>query len=345
MAKKKTTSKKKAKKKLKFQFNDRNRLILGLSLLFIAILLLIALVSFFFNWQYDQSNLTLTPKGEPAKNLVGKLGAIIGNTLIYKGFGAMSLLIPLTLFYSGMFIIAKKPWLNHVKRWLWTIIYMYAGVFLLALIFPTNYLWSGVFGKEIAFFTHQIFGKAGQVILLIFILLTILSVKLGLDADKIHSFFKSINWSLYKKKTAKQTVREAEDDNEPLIPTQDIGIMQLDDDMVITPPVDEETVEDSLTNDANDSSEKPEEKPTTEMEIRIAGDEEILEKASELVDAQGPFDPRLELPDYRFPNFDLLKDYGSTDITYNEKELKRNKDKIVKTLLDFKIKISKLGKR
>jgi len=342
MAKKKTTSKKKTTKKLDFKLNDRNRLILGLSLLFIAILLLIALVSFFFNWQYDQSNLSLTPKGEPAKNLVGKLGAVIGNTLIYKGFGVMSLLIPLTLFYTGLLVIAKKTWLNYVKRWLWTIIYMYAGVFLLALIFPTNYLWSGVFGKEIAFFTHQIFGRAGQVILLIFILLTILSVKLGLDSDKIHGFFNSINWSLHKKKPAKHTVEEAEDDNEPLIPTQDIGIMQLDDDMVITPPVEEETIEDSSANDANDTTEKPEPKPTTEMEIRVAGDEEILEKATELVDAQGPFDPRLELPDYRFPNFDLLKDYGSTDITYNEKELKRNKDKIVKTLLDFKIKISKI---
>jgi len=343
MAKKKTTSKKKAAKKLDFQLNDRNRLILGLSLLFIAFLLLIALISFFFNWQYDQSNLVLTPKGEPAKNLAGKLGAIIGNLLIYKGFGIMSLLIPVTLFYSGLLIISKKPWINHFKRWFWTITYMYIGVFLLALIFPDNYLWSGIFGKEIAFFTLQIFGKLGRILVLIFFILSVLSIKLGLDSEKIHQFFSTFNLSFLKKKKTQSQEETIGEDDEAQILTKDIGIMQLDDDMVITPPVDEETIDTTDKNIAETNIDKPvKSEEVADMSIKIAGDEEILEKASQLVESQGAFDPRLELSEYRFPNFDLLKDYGATDITYNEKELKRNKDKIVKTLLDFKIKISKI---
>ncbi len=342
MAKKKQTKKtKKTLTKQSFQLNERNRLILGLTLIFIALLLFVAVISFFFNWKFDQSNLVLTTQGEPAKNLAGKLGAIIGNTLVYKGFGVLSLLIPFGILYSGLLIIAKKPWINHLKRWLWFFIYMYTGAFLLALIFPSNYLWSGLFGKEMAFFSKQIFGSVGSVLVLLLVLLAIISIKLGLDAEKIHRFFTSIKVPVKKKATLQETENIDKDaDDEPLIPTQDVGIMTLDDDLIIKNPVEEESVVE--TKREPETSEPDKNEDQTQMHVSIAGDEEIIDKAAHLVEQQGPFDPRLELPDYRFPTFDLLKDYGATDITYNEKELKRNKDKIVKTLLDFKIKISKI---
>ena len=345
MAKKKTTKKKKKSTQLGLKLNERNRLIAGLSLVFLSILLLIAIVSFFFNWKFDQSNLTLSPNGEPAHNLIGKVGAFIGNALVYKGFGVFSLLIPYAIGFSGLLLIAKKPFINHIKRWFWVFIYMYVGAFLLAMLLPSNYLWSGLFGKEIAYFSMQIFGKIGSIIILLFILLTIISIKTGLDAEKIQQFFHSI---FYKKKIINNDFdnldnTETEPDDEPLIPTQNVGIMTLDDDMVIKNPVEEESVveKDNYTENAIDS--KPvEPEDHTKMHIAVAGDEEILETAEHLVDQQGPYDPRLDLADYQFPSFDLLKDYGATEITYNEKELKRNKDKIVKTLLDFKIKISKI---
>ncbi len=342
MAKKKQTKKKsKVLSKQNFQLNERQRLILGLTLIFAALLLFVALISFFFNWKFDQSNLVLTTQGEPAKNFAGKLGAILGNTLAYKGFGVLSLLVPFGILYSGLLIIAKKPWINHFKRWLWLFIYMYTGAFLLALVFPSNYLWSGLFGKEIAFFSKQILGHAGSILLLLLVLLVIISIKLQWDADKIVSFFTSLKKPLDKQKTSQKTGNPAVEDDEPLIPTQDVGIMTLDDDLVIKNPVEEESIADTIIpEETKEPANNPSE--TTQMKISVAGDEEIIEKAAHLVEQQGPFDPRLELADYRFPTFDLLKDYGATDITYNEKELKRNKDKIVKTLLDFKIKISKI---
>ena len=349
MAKKTTSKKKKSGKKIKFQLNDRDRLITGLSLIFISLLLALAIISFFFNWKFDQSNLTLSSDGEPAHNLIGKLGAFIGNLLVFKGFGIFSLLIPYALTMSGLLLIAKKPVINHAKRWMWAIIYMYAGAFMLALIFPSNYLWSGLYGKEIAHFFTLIFGKLGSIVIMIFILFTIISIKAGLDAEKIQAFLHNI----FYKKVADETVEETPSDDEdtendkPLIETHDVGIMDVDDDMIIKSPVEEESVEEEVVeisenpgSSTNDTSDKPAE--DAKMHIAVAGDEEIVKKAEHLVDQQGPYDPRLDLSDYQFPTFDLLKDYGATEITYNEKELKRNKDKIVKTLLDFKIKISKI---
>jgi len=345
MAKKKSTKKKSNNSKLGFKLNDRNRLILGLSLISIGILLFVALISFFFNWRFDQSNLVLSATGEPARNLAGKAGAIIGNTLIYKGFGVMSLLIPYTFILSGLLIIVKRPFINHVKHWLWTFIYLYTGAFLLALIFPNNYLWGGLFGKEISYFFHHILGKIGSIILLLFVILTIISIKLGLDAEKIQSFFSGLKFSLPKKSSNpefKENLKETGETDEPLISTKDVGIMALDDDTVIKQTTEEEIVPEDIGNDSPKETVEKTVNSDTEMHIEVAGDEEIITKAQHLVDKQGLYDPRLDLPDYRFPSFDLLKDYGATDITYNEKELKRNKDKIVKTLLDFKIKISKI---
>ena len=45
---------------------------------------------------------------------------------------------------------------------------------------------------------------------------------------------------------------------------------------------------------------------------------------------------------YRFPSYDLLKDYGESTITINQEELELNKNKIVDTLNNYKIGISKI---
>ncbi len=339
MAKKTTSKKKKNGKKPKFQLNDRQRLIAGLSLLFIALLLTIAIISFFFNWKFDQSNLTLTTDGEPARNLIGKLGAFTGNLLVFKGFGIFSLLIPYATAMSGLFLIAKKPLISHVKRWLWAMIYMYAGAFMLALVFPSNYLWSGLYGKEIARFSMLIFGKLGSIVIMIFILLLIISIKAGLDAEKIHKFFHSIFYKKIPVKEPNQSDGKDEETGKPVIETQEVGIMDSEsdnDDLIIENPVEEDKVEETENSGSSTADKQVED---AQMHIAVAGDEEIIEKAEQLVDQQGPYDPRMDLPDYQFPHFDLLKDYGATEITYNEKDIKRNRDKIVKTLLDFKIKV------
>ena len=60
------------------------------------------------------------------------------------------------------------------------------------------------------------------------------------------------------------------------------------------------------------------------------------------MEKHGFFDPTLELSKYRFPSYDLLKDYGESTITINQEELELNKNKIVDTLNNYKIGISKI---
>ncbi len=56
-----------------------------------------------------------------------------------------------------------------------------------------------------------------------------------------------------------------------------------------------------------------------------------------------PYDPELDLPDYRFPTLDLLEQRGEESISMNKDELEQNKDQIIQTLLSFGIEIQHIS--
>jgi len=54
------------------------------------------------------------------------------------------------------------------------------------------------------------------------------------------------------------------------------------------------------------------------------------------------YDPKLELPNYQYPTVDLLEERETPKKEINQEELAQNKDKIIKTLTDFKIGIASI---
>ena len=109
MAKKTTTTKTTKPKtskiqKIKIFFGNRQtQTILGVFIAFFAIFLLISFVSYLFNWQEDQSQLSaFANKNTSVNNLLGKIGAALSELIIYKGFGLASIYIPILLFFSGV---------------------------------------------------------------------------------------------------------------------------------------------------------------------------------------------------------------------------------------------------
>ena len=81
-----------------------------------------------------------------------------------------------------------------------------------------------------------------------------------------------------------------------------------------------------------------------EMEVEHVMEEESVEGnlAQSLLEKHGFFDPKLELSKYQLPTHELLKDYGEGSITIDQEELELNKNKIVDTLSNYKIGISKI---
>lgn len=55
-----------------------------------------------------------------------------------------------------------------------------------------------------------------------------------------------------------------------------------------------------------------------------------------------PFDPTLELSGYKYPTLDLLMDYSDQKVEIDRTELEANKDQIIRTLLNYKIEITKI---
>ncbi|WP_207532799.1 FtsK/SpoIIIE family DNA translocase [Desertivirga arenae] len=81
--------------------------------------------------------------------------------------------------------------------------------------------------------------------------------------------------------------------------------------------------------------------PDQELELEI---EPIAEEvtAKTLVEQFGQYDPKLDLASYKYPNLDLLENYGTNKINVNAEELEANKNKIVETLNHYNIEIDKI---
>lgn len=85
-----------------------------------------------------------------------------------------------------------------------------------------------------------------------------------------------------------------------------------------------------------------------ELEIKVV-DPEALEKEVELVKtaqdvlASKPYDPILDLKDYKKPGTNLLENHGSEKIVQDPSELEENKNRIITTLRNYDIEIQKIS--
>lgn len=108
-----------------------------------------------------------------------------------------------------------------------------------------------------------------------------------------------------------------------------------------TPAVDELSAELS----AKTPEPKPEEQ-NEEMDVEIAVEKEETILSEDQIDSKvqefGEYDPKLDLSKYELPNIDLLVEHGSGQVQINKEELEINKNKIVETLNNYKIEISKI---
>lgn len=82
-----------------------------------------------------------------------------------------------------------------------------------------------------------------------------------------------------------------------------------------------------------------------EFLVEIPEDEEELtdNETDKLRQEYGDYDPTLDLPGYLLPSIDLLRDWGGGhEVSVSKQELEDNKNKIVETLMHYKIEIAKI---
>ena len=333
--------------------------ILGVFLILFAVFLCIAFISFFFHWQEDQSTLSkIVDKSVKSKNLLGKIGAYLSHFLIYKSLGIGAFVIAYQLFLTGVKIILKKKLSKIIISWNWGLFISLWLSISMGFISQRHELFSGIIGFEINDYLQGFIGKMGLVILLSFLLTAyiILRYKVTFDhlIDTIKKDETKANTSIPNEHPTTQMV---ETDNEvsetiPLKtdPSAKSGVeLSLENlQPTISKHSDVITKKQETSSSLKDELEpmlKTEDVKEKEVEINVAEtkeEEHSLENLSnQLVKDFGEFDPTLELGNFKFPTFNLLKQYNES-ISVDPEELEANKDKIVETLKNYKIGIAEI---
>ena len=317
---------------LKEQKKERKRrreVMAGSFLILVGFLLIVSFVSYFFNWQSDQSTIDgFFDKNIQSKNILNKIGAITAHFFIYRLFGLSAFILPSLLTYSGFLLFFNLSKEREVIHWIWALCYMTCLMIFLGFYNDSSPLLSGLVGFEINDFFCTYLGSTGLISILVFTIIIILVVQWKLTPEKVIQFFNRL------------FVREKLIEEIPVENSLNMEVESFTSESI-------EKSENELSINIDDSASKidsSESEESLEMEVEDVIEEESLDDnlSQSLLEKQGFFDPKLELSKYSFPSHDLLKDYGEGTITIDQEELEINKNKIVETLSNYKIGISKI---
>jgi S-DNA-T family DNA segregation ATPase FtsK/SpoIIIE len=355
MAKKKTKTKGKPKttpkfKKPSLKLSSQQKLIFGSLLIILGILMFVAFLSFFFTGQADQSTLSeISSRDIKAQNWLNKLGAWTSDFFINKGFGLASFIFSGLLFLSGIYITLDINKSRLRRHWIWgTLITIWISVFFGFFSHKYDTL-GGTIGFEINSLFQDYIGKIGTVLLLIFVLITYLAIRFGINGDSFVKLFKRATSEIKNEVNSNNIDDTFVVDNDLSVEAEDIKSAF---DLKVEDPKHKESVKKSepirqiLEPELKVSLTNEDQKKDSDLSMEIETvEEEISETdnlSNKLVEDYGQFDPTLDLSKFQFPPLNLLKKYDTEGITINQEELEDNKNRIVETLNNYKIGIASI---
>jgi S-DNA-T family DNA segregation ATPase FtsK/SpoIIIE len=340
----------------------------GILLISISFFLFIAFISYLLNGPADQSLVMNNPdqairdSARESQNWLGYLGAQASHWMIFRWFGVAAFLFPPFIFLLG-FKWAFKLSLVSLTRYTTFALFFTFWLGLLTgyvVILIEGYsFWSflsGGFGYELAKLSAD-FLSWGTFILLAGSLL--IFVIFFFDINELRWFAASLS-AIEEEPEVKAAVAPKnpfgkKGTDEPLIGEEalleeeeeefeddgtDWFVKKEGDPMMKQEPIEEE--EEDLfdvpqINLLDEIAEKPE-----LVGKNFSVTKPVGEKTAQEVENLDPYDPTLDLPKYKYPTLDLLNEYDVQKVTVSRQELEENKNKIVETLVNFKIGIQEI---
>ncbi len=324
----------------------------GFFLLITSLFLFTAFVSYLFTGKADQSVIdavgeaSLIETAREADNWLGFAGAFTAHYVIFRWLGISGFFVPPLLFLLGFKIVFKRELVRFSTAFTFS---LFAGLWLSLLLGYLTHSISGVtevsflsggLGYELAALADSMLGWG-----------TFLFLVLTLFVFIIY-FFNVTSINAFQVKDPKPIGIDALDvpvtnsayiderDNWPdLTPPTAV-------EAEVTPPVELESriIEPPLSPPppvSTPAPPKPEKVKEPEFIIEESkSDTDIL--AEQLVDEHGFYDPELELSSFKFPPLELLNEYDTAKVQVTQEELNQNKDKIIATLVNFKIGIQSI---
>ncbi len=369
MSRKKKQSKSATKKQKAFKISrikafftdERFKVSLGLIFIGFSILLTLSFASYLFTWKADQSKLDISvfklfkDASIQVENWIGKIGAMLSDLFIHDWFGVGSVAFIIIFLVVGFRLLNTK--LLPLKKTIsLSLLGMIWSSILLAFIFSDKWFYlGGAHGYFINQWLTALVGKTGVVVVLF----------ISIFAIVVFSFenaLSGIKNSIFKVRKFKLSDLDAENDTDDEFPSGESNTSEdkTDEEGNKENTIALDTVETVVSKPVDDKSEEvsgksielnPEVKPTEQteensefkLEVEKAVEDEKTPENKIKVTSDGDYDPKLDLSFYKMPPVDLLEEHTSDVPEVTEADLKENSDKIIKTLNDYKIEISKIS--
>jgi S-DNA-T family DNA segregation ATPase FtsK/SpoIIIE len=308
------------------------------------------------------------------QNWLGKFGALLSHQFIYEWFGLASFLFVLVFFVIGYRLLFKVKIFALEKTFGYSLFFLlFTSLtfgFLHAFFSDAPHFVEGEFG----YWTNKILvaqiGIAGVGGLIAFLALTILIIAYNIDfklpkrepKDNYEPELPGNKNAIIEEELPSQPVefnlnerrntQRKRDQNvvitpsrspEPALHAEAVAAMPLAANVINAPIILSPSIEPSNALRPSEKFEAVVEdevfKPVPELTIEKTEEDK---KSEELVEQFGTYDPTLDLASYKYPNLELLENYGSNKISVNADELEANKNKIVETLNHYNIEIDKI---
>ncbi|MBA4058040.1 MAG: cell division protein FtsK, partial [Marivirga sp.] len=345
----------KTKLSVGFLKDPRFKLAIGFFLMITAVFLLLALLSYLFTGQADQSVVesqggSVLESGKEAENWLGLYGAITSHYFIFRWFGISAFFIPPLLFIIGFKIVFHRELLRIFS---FSILSIFTGLWLSLLLGYMTMIndgvseWSflgGGLGYHLAVLSDGLFGWGTFLILILSLFIFIIfyfnvtAIPLFVNDPKPMGNDAIIDEE--KEDDGLFSTYIDEKDNWPEQPETKIKDVQKP--IEIVRPVKEPLAPVNEVKLEVQKTEPPRKEPKADPLFTVEEPADTDKLADQLVQEQGLYDPTLDLKGFKFPPLDLLNEYDPGRAGVTQEELNQNKDKIVATLVNFKIGIQSI---
>lgn len=379
MAKKKSDKETEPKKVSTKRFsaflkNETTHFVIGLISVIFAVYLLLAFTSFFFTGAADQSILDNQQPGElmqttnHVKNYAGARGAQLAEFLINECFGLAAYFIILFLAVVGMKLM--KAYQFHIRKW-----FMSCSILLIWFSITLGFIFNGTFGDSFIYpgglhghnVSNWLISQIGIPGLSLLLFIAALLFAIYLRNETILVIRRVLHPNFKRKKKEKETVEATEEtpinkespqkdevqksfsSSKPAIvdfeleqweqkeeEIEDQSPLSFENNQITEPEVIQQ--EPAYTNEEEEEEEIDDaDEPVFSISEETHEEDEAYEGP-----VLPPYNPRLDLENYKFPDLDLLNEYEDNGPNIDMEEQNANKDRIIKVLRSFGIEISSI---
>lgn len=323
--------------------DPRIRIIFGIFFILLSIFILLSYITYLTGYK-----------------ITGNLGDTIGMYMTEYSFGIGSLYLIFLLLLAGLNLSFKGPKIGIIVLSKYCIMTLVWLPLLLASIMPQNNTYEpffGLLGLKIHNFLLPYIQEVGIYIILIFIAITYLLYTFDIKMPSFKKLPNPFENEIKNEEEEEDSDDEEEEDSDDNDDDDEITVKHIDDTDDIADNEEDhiDNIEENIDDIDDDGFEDapPATIKTHEDEDESISDEIDMEITKPVEEKQAieigehfgldtNFDPKLDLPSFKFPPLDLLKEYNDGNNVVDKSELEANKKRIVDTLANYNIAIEKI---